>query len=59
MKPDGTDAKVMIEEKKIVDYEWSPDGKYVAVSRLDGSFAYEIYIAPTVNPDDAKMPETA
>jgi tricorn protease len=45
MKADGSDQKVLIAEKKVTDYEWSPDGKYVAYSRMDGSFASEVYIA--------------
>lgn len=47
MKPDGTDQKVLVAEKKVVDYEWSPDGKWVAFSRLDGSFASEVYVVPS------------
>ena len=46
MKPDGTEAKVLVADKKVLDYDWSPDGKYVAYARLDGSFASEVYIAP-------------
>ena len=46
MKPDGTDQKVLVAEKKILDYEWSPDGKWIAFSRMDGSFASELYLMP-------------
>ncbi len=46
MKPDGTDAKVLVEGKKVLDYDWSPDGKYLTYARMDGSFASEIYIVP-------------
>jgi tricorn protease len=46
MKPDGTDPKVLVSDKTVIDYEWSPDGKWVAYSRMDGSFASEIYIKP-------------
>ena len=46
MKADGSDQKVLIAERKVSDYEWSPDGKYVAYSRTDGNFASEVYIAP-------------
>ena len=45
MKPDGSEQKVFIDQQKVVDYEWSPDGKYLAYARMDGSFASEIYIA--------------
>ena len=47
MKPDGTEAKPLVDDKKVVDYDWSPDGKHVAFSRVDGSFASEMYIVPT------------
>jgi len=46
MTPDGTDAKVVVADKKVVEYDWSPDGKHIAYSRMDGSFASELYIAP-------------
>jgi tricorn protease len=46
MKPDGTDAKVLVDDKKVIDHEWSPDGKWIAYSRLDGSFASELYLIP-------------
>ncbi len=47
MTPDGTDAKAVVAEKKVIDYDWSPDGKHIAFSRMDGSFASELYIVPT------------
>ena len=53
MKPDGTDAKVLVEEKKVLDYDWSPDGKHVVYARMDGSFASEVYIVPA---DGASKP---
>ncbi|HEV3237467.1 MAG TPA: S41 family peptidase [Gemmataceae bacterium] len=46
MKPDGSDQKALVSDKIVIDYEWSPDGKWVAFSRMDGSFASEIYIMP-------------
>jgi tricorn protease len=53
MKADGTDAQVLIADKKVIDYEWSPDGKWIAYSRLDGSFASELYLAPMAEPKKA------
>jgi tricorn protease len=44
MKPDGTDQKVLVNAQKVLDYEWSPDGKHIAYCRMDGSFSAEIYI---------------
>ncbi len=46
MKPDGSDQKLLVAEKKILDYEWSPDGKWIAYSKMDGSFASELYLMP-------------
>ncbi len=47
MKPDGTDQKVMIDTPQVFDFEWSPDGKHVVFAKMDGSFASEVYVAPT------------
>ena len=47
MKPDGSDQKVLVADQKVLDYEWSPDGKFVAYCRMDGSFSAEIYVAAT------------
>ncbi len=46
MKPDGTDQKILVDSQQVFDYDWSPDGKYVAFARMDGSFASELYIVP-------------
>jgi tricorn protease len=46
MKPDGTEQKILVDTPRIVDYEWSPDGKWIVFSRADGSFASELYIVP-------------
>jgi tricorn protease len=46
MKPDGKEQTVLVADKKVTDYEWSPDGKWIAFSRTDGSFASEVYIVP-------------
>jgi tricorn protease len=47
MKPDGTDQKVLVDAQKVLDYDWSPDGKYIVFCRMDGSFSGEIYITAT------------
>ncbi|HEY8503327.1 MAG TPA: S41 family peptidase, partial [Gemmataceae bacterium] len=49
-KPDGTDAQVLVDAARVIDYDWSPDGKWVVYSRMDGSFASELYILPFPNP---------
>jgi tricorn protease len=50
MKPDGTDVKTIVDDTRVIDYEWSPDGKWLAYSRLDGNFSSEIYIVPSTGP---------
>jgi tricorn protease len=47
MNPDGSDTKAIVKETRVIDYEWSPDGKWLVYSRLDGSFASELYIIPS------------
>jgi tricorn protease len=47
MNADGTDAKAIVKEVQVFDYDWSPDGKYLAFARTDGSYASEIYIVPS------------
>jgi tricorn protease len=44
MKPDGSDQKVIVDTPQVIDYEWSPDSKWIVYSRMDGSFASELYI---------------
>jgi tricorn protease len=46
MNPDGKDQKVVVNDPEVINYEWSPDAKWVVYSRMDGSFASELYISP-------------
>jgi tricorn protease len=46
MNPDGGDQKAIVADTRVVDYEWSPDSKWFVFSRLDGSFASELYVVP-------------
>ena len=46
MNPDGTDAKVVVGEQAVGDFDWSPDGKHFVYARADGHFASELYVAP-------------
>jgi len=46
LKPDGTDAKPLVSDVQVFDYEWSPDGKWVVYARIDGSYSSELYIVP-------------
>ena len=47
IKPDGTDEKTLVAAQKVLDYDWSPDGKHIAYARMDGSFSAEIYVTAT------------
>lgn len=47
MNPDGKDARVLVEEVQVFDYEWSPDSRWVVFARRDGSFASELYVVPS------------
>src|SRR5262249_7938135 len=47
MNPDGNDQKPLVNDTTVIDYEWSPDGKWVAFARMDGNFASEVYIMPS------------
>jgi tricorn protease len=48
MKPDGSDAKLLVDAPLVVDYAWSPDAHWIAYARRDGSFASELYIIPAL-----------
>lgn len=47
MNPDGTDQKPLVKDVQVFDYDWSPDSKWLAFARADGSFASEMYIVPS------------
>jgi tricorn protease len=47
MNADGGDPKAIVKDVQVFDYDWSPDGKYFALARTDGSYASEIYIVPS------------
>ncbi len=50
MSPDGSDVKVIVNEGTVLDYDWSPDSKWLVYSRQDGSWASELYIVPATGP---------
>ncbi|MGL4554505.1 MAG: S41 family peptidase, partial [Gemmataceae bacterium] len=52
MNPDGKDLKEVVKDVQVFDYEWSPDGRWFAYARRDGSFASELYIVPAGGPTD-------
>jgi tricorn protease len=52
MNPDGSDVKTIVNEQRVIDYEWSPDGRWIAFARLDGNWSSEIYIIPATGATD-------
>lgn len=46
MQADGTKQQMLVKDPQVIDYEWSPDGKWLAYSRMDGNFASELYLIP-------------
>jgi tricorn protease len=46
MNPDGTNQKLCVKDKTVIDYEFTTDNKWLAYARMDGSFASEIYVMP-------------
>src|SRR5262249_2305642 len=56
MNPDGSDIKVVVAEGTVIDYEWSPDSKWLAYARMDASFASELYIVPAGGATPADPP---
>ena len=51
MNIDGSETRVLVDQPRVGDYDWSPDGKWIVYSRTDGSFASELYIVPTDGSD--------
>jgi tricorn protease len=47
MNPDGSDQKLVVNQGQVIDYEWSPDSKWLCYARVDGNFAAELYIMPS------------
>ncbi|HEV3205024.1 MAG TPA: S41 family peptidase [Gemmataceae bacterium] len=54
MNPDGTDQKTLVNDVQVIDYDWSPDSKWIVYARMDGSFASELYVIPA----DGGPPDT-
>jgi tricorn protease len=52
MKPDGSDVRLIAAEgATVLDYDWSPNGRWLVYSCMDGSFASELFIAPVDGSD--------
>lgn len=47
MNADGTDEKTLVKDGQIIDYEWSPDGKWLVYARMDDFFATELFVVPS------------
>ncbi len=56
MKPDGTDVKVVVDQSLVINYAWSPDSKWICYSRVDASYASEMYIVPASGPTPKDPP---
>lgn len=56
MNLDGTDLRVVVDQPMVIDYEWSPNSKWICYARMDGSFASELYIVPATGPTAADPP---
>lgn len=54
MKPDGSEPKVLVDQQQVMDYDWSPDGKWLVYARSDGYFASELYIIPIDGKEPAR-----
>jgi tricorn protease len=46
MNPDGTGEKAIVNDVQVVDYDWSPDSKFLVYAREDGYMASDLYIMP-------------
>lgn len=46
MKTDGTGAKKVVSSWSGVDYDWSPDGKWIVYATQDASFNNDIWVVP-------------
>jgi tricorn protease len=47
MDPDGSNAKELVKEGSVFDYDWSPDSRLIVYARRDASFASDLYIIPS------------
>ncbi len=52
-KADGTEARRLLESWNQPDYDWAPDGKWIAWSVSDNDFNSDVWIAPV---DGAREP---
>lgn len=46
MNRDGSDAKPLVAQPRVIEYSWSPDGSWIVYSRMDSHFASELYLIP-------------
>ncbi len=56
MNPDGSDTRAVVDEGQVIDYEWSPDGRWFCYARMDPFFASELYIVPAGGASAADPP---
>lgn len=46
MNRDGSDAKPIVTQANVIEYSWSPDGRWIVYSRMDAHFASDLYLIP-------------
>ena len=46
MRPDGKDARRIVQSASAMGFDWSPDGKWVVYGREDEQYNRDIWIAP-------------
>ena len=46
MKPDGKEARRVVESWNMSSYDWSPDGRWLAFTMSNHNFVQNVYIAP-------------
>ncbi len=49
----------VVDDAQVIDYEWSPDAKWIVYARMDGSFASELYIIPATGATAENRPATS
>lgn len=56
MRPDGSHVNCIVPDQMVIDYDWSPDSRWLCYARLDGSYASELYIIPASGATPANPP---